>query len=80
MSSVYDTITVSSTFSPAARNARPLSVPSTTASAISGIFASVAPYESEISASTPWSRKNRLVSSGYSVCTRTPAGRSFTDS
>ena len=66
-------------FSPAARSARPVSVISTTASAISGIFASVAPYESVISASTPALVKNRLVSSGYSVCTRTPRGRSTTD-
>ena len=35
ISSVYDTSTVSSTLSPAARSARPLSVPSTTTSAIS---------------------------------------------
>ena len=63
-------------FRPAARSARPVSVISTTASAISGIFASVAPYESVISASTPAFVKNRRVSSGYSVCTRTPAGRS----
>ena len=67
---------VSRIFSPAARSARPVSVISTTASAISGIFASVAPYESVISASTPALVKNRLVSSGYSVCTRTPRGRS----
>ena len=65
---------------PAARRARPVSVISTTASAISGIFASVAPYESVISASTPACSKNRRVSSGYSVWTRTPAGSSFTDS
>ena len=39
--------------SPAARSARPVSVISTTASAMSGTFASVAPYESCTSASTP---------------------------
>ena len=41
------------TFRPAARNARPVSVISTTQSAMSGIFASVAPYERRTSASTP---------------------------
>ena len=67
------------TRSPAARSARPVSVRSTTASAISGIFASVAPYESVISACTPCFSRKRRVSSGYSVWTRTPSGRSFTD-
>ena len=33
-----------------------------------------------MSASTPCSAKNRRVSSGYSLDTRTPAGRSATDS
>ena len=42
-SSVYDTRIVSITRSFAARNARPVSVISTTASAMSGTFASVAP-------------------------------------
>ena len=39
--------------SPAARSARPVSVISTTASAMSGTLASVAPYDSCTSASTP---------------------------
>ena len=56
---------------PAARSARPVSVISTTQSAMSGTFASVAPYEREISASTPCSSSARRVSSGYSVLTRT---------
>ena len=72
ISSVCETRIVSSTFSPAARNARPVSVSSTTASAISGTFASVAPYESEMSASTPCFSVYRRVSSGYSLDTRTP--------
>ena len=46
MSSVYDTRMVSRMRSPAARSARPVSVISTTASAMSGTLASVAPYES----------------------------------
>ena len=53
MSSVYDTRMVSRMRSPAARSARPVSVISTTASAMSGTLASVAPYESCTSASTP---------------------------
>ena len=53
MSSVYDTSMVSRMRSPAARSARPVSVISTTASAMSGTFASVAPYESCTSASMP---------------------------
>ncbi len=64
---------------PAARRARPVSVISTTASAISGILASVAPWERRTSASTPWAARKRRVRPGYSVDTRTPAGRSPTD-
>ena len=63
---------------PAARRARPVSVISTTASAISGILASVAPWDSRTSASTPCSARKRRVRPGYSVDTRTPAGRSPT--
>ena len=43
ISSVWDTRRVSTIFSPAARRARPVSVISTTQSAMSGTFASVAP-------------------------------------
>ncbi|CAB4821625.1 unannotated protein [freshwater metagenome] len=66
-------------FRPAARRARPVSVMSTTQSAMSGIFASLAPYESRMSAEMPRSAKKRLVSSGYSLVTRTPCGRSRTE-
>ena len=64
--------------SPAARSARPVSVMSTMQSAMSGILASDAPYDRRMSASTPLDAKNRRVSSGYSVDTRTPLGRSST--
>ena len=66
------------TLKPAARRARPVSVMSTTQSAISGTFASLAPYESRTSAFTPRPAKNRFVISGYSDVTRTPSGRSAT--
>ena len=66
--------------SPAARNARPVSVMSTTQSAMSGIFASLAPYERRTSASMPFDSKNRLVSDGYSDDTRTPCGSCSTRS
>ena len=49
-------------------------------SAISGTFASVAPYDSRMSASMPFFSKKRRVSPGYSVETRTPCGRSSTRS
>ena len=55
--------------SPAARSALPVSVMSTTTSTMSGTFASVAPYDSRMSASMPRSAKKRLVSSGYSELT-----------
>ncbi len=51
---------VSMTRRPAARSARPVSVISTTASATSGIFASVAPKEKRTSACTPRSVKETL--------------------
>ena len=52
---------------PAARSARPVSVMSTMQSAMSGILASLAPYDSRTSASMPFAAKNRAVSSGYST-------------
>ena len=55
---------VSMTRRPAARRARPVSVISTTASAISGILASVAPCDIRTSASTPWAARKRLVELG----------------
>ena len=67
------------TRSPAARSARPVSVMSTTQSAMSGTLASLAPYDSRTSASMPASAKKRRVSSGYSDDTRTPSCRSATD-
>ncbi len=48
---------------------------STTASAMSGTLASVAPYESAMSASMPWAASALRVSSGYSVLTRRRPGR-----
>ena len=78
ISSVYDKSRVSMTRRPAARSARPVSVISTTASAMSGIFASVAPKEKRTSASTPRSAKKRLVSTR--VLGRDPApGRQVLD-
>ena len=65
--------------SPAARRARPVSVISTTASAISGTLASVAPYDRTTSALTPLALRKRSVSSGYSVETRAPSGMSLAD-
>ena len=59
---------------PAARSALPVSVMSTTASAMSGTLASVAPYDREISASIPWAAKARRVSSGYSELMRSLPG------
>ena len=67
-------------FRPAALSARPVSVRSTMQSAISGTFASVAPYERRMSASMPFFSKNRRVRPGYSVATRKPCGRSSTRS
>src|SRR5579863_1333632 len=72
ISSGYDSSTTSSTRNPAACRARPVSVISTTASAISGTFASVAPYEGRTSAVMPCSERKRLVRFGYSVATREP--------
>ena len=72
MSSVRDTSSVSTMRSRAAASARPVSVISTTASAMSGILASVAPYDMRISACTPCFSSTRRVSSGYSVDTRAP--------
>jgi hypothetical protein len=65
--------------SPAVRRALPVSVISTTESAMSGTLASVAPYDSWTSASTPCLAKYRRVSSGYSVWTTSPGARSATD-
>ena len=66
--------------SPAARRARPVSVMSTMQSTMSGTLASVAPYDRRTSALMPFFSKNRRVSSGYSVDTRTSWGRSSTAS
>ena len=67
-------------FSPCLRSLVPVSVRSTIASTMSGTLASVAPCEGMIRALTPTLSKNRRVSSGNSVETRTPSGSSAPDS
>ncbi len=63
---------------PALRSDEPVSVRSTIASTMSGIFASVAPWDVKTLAMTPCSARKRRAVSGISVEMRTPSGRSET--